>query len=261
MRKEESMTSIMKKELRKGKTKGLYIYEIIHMFLLGIVDGKKGVPKENEEGIWVSSIINKQKNEYEEYCDKKWGYIQIELKDFHEHCDILMKEIPLIGNKLEIAREQEKKYEPAVFERKRGEENLSDNQIIARRKREETKRKTKNHAEVAKLEEELSSKYYELLKEHNHIVETTNGVRMICERVMKHTNQRLDVYWRAVLRVHPDKEHMPMVVTELKESQAEKTYFLHHKGYEEAVSMVLSKYEKEVTEIRLKNVEKDKEVA
>lgn len=251
----------MKKELVKGRTKGLFVFEIIYMFLLGIMDGRNGVPKETAEGTWMSSIMNKQKNEYEEYCDEKWGSLQIDLCDLHERCDVLMKEIPLIANKLEIAREQEKKYVPLLTVKKRGEEALSDNQVKARREREEARRKLKNHEEVARLENELLAKYIELSETHNHIVEETNGIRLICERVMKHVNQRLDIYWRAVLRVHPDKDHMPMVVTELGEPLAEKTYLLHHKGYEEAVGLVLDKYEKEVTEIGLKRVDEKKEVA
>ncbi len=259
MKKEENATSIMKKDLKKGKTKGLLLSETVRMFWLGTRDGKNGIPRENEEKVWMSAIINKQKNEYEEYCDQKWGYLQIELNDCHERCDVLMKEICLIGSKLEAAREKEKKYEPVLIEKRRGEEGLSDNQILARRRREEARKKAKNHQEVANLEDELSTKYHDLAQEHNHIVESTNSVRMICERVMNHTNQRLDIYWRAVLKVHPEKERMPMVVTELKEPQAETTYRMQHVGYEEAVSFVLSKYEKDVMEIQMRNHEKDKE--
>ena len=260
MKKTKSVEAILTQELKKGKTKGLHFFEIIYIFLMGLKDGRHGVPKINENKAWISSLMNKEKNEFEEYCDKKWGYLQIILGEDHKKCDVLMKEIPLLGKKLESAREKEKRFEPISIVRKRGEEELSDNQVLARRKREEAKKLAINHAEVARLEEELSNKYHELAEIHHHIVETTNMVRMICERV-KHTNQLLDVYWRAVLRVHPEKDVMPMVVAELSKPQAEETYLMQHKGYEDAVEYVLSKYEKDVTEIRLRSIERNEEVA
>ena len=254
-------SSEMMNELKNGMTKGIFLWEVIYMYWYGIIDGRNGIPKENQEGLWVSSIINKEKNRYEEYCTKMWGSKEIELREIFERCEVLKKEIPLMVRRLECAREQEKKSEPVLIERKHGEEELSDNQVAARRKREEAKRKKLNHAEVAKLESELLEEYNELLETYNYSIEIANGIRFICSRVLKHSNQRLDIYWRAVLKVHPENERMPMVVFELGKPQAEEMYLEKHKGISEEVLYVLSKYEKEVSEIRIHSFDKNEGVA
>ena len=262
-KKELTIEQELNRELKKGKTKGLGLFEAIHMNFLGKRDGKTGMPKVNGDNEWVSCVMNKEKNAYEEYCSGKWGRISEALKDTYKKCGVLKKEILLLGEKLEIARENEKNTVPVTtVSRKRGEENLSDSQVAARRKREEARRMSAIHAEVARLENELSEKYLELADLQHYAEEITKVVRMLCERVMMHTNQRLDIYWRAVLRVHPERAKMPMTVKELSGiSRGEQTYLKDHGEDEKAIEYVLTKFEKEVTDINLRGVEKKEEVA
>ena len=169
----------------------------------------------------------------------------------------------LLGSKLEMERENEKNTVPNTnFARKRGEEELSESQVIARRKREDAKRMAQIHAGVVRLENELTEKYLELSDLQHNAEELTKVVRLLCERVMMHTNQRLDIYWRAVLRVHPDRDRMPMIVKEVSIiPRAEQTYLKIYGKDEEAIEYVLAKFEKEVTEIKSRFVEKKEEVA
>ena len=263
MKKKRTIEQELHRELRKGKAKGLGLLETIHMNYLGKKDGKQGIPKENDEGEWISSVMNKEKNEYEEYCGKIWGMISEVLEEKYKKCAVLDNEISLLGKKLDAARAANKNAAPLTnFARKRGEEDLADSQIIARGKREEEKRMSALRAKVERLEDELSSKYMELAELQHYAEELTKLARMICERVMSHINQRLDIYWRAVLKFHAERDGMPMVVRELSITpRGETKYLSQNKGFEDAMKYTLTRFEKEVTEINLRNAEKKEEVA
>ena len=113
--------------------------------------------------------------------------------------------------------------------RKKGENNLTDAQIRARRKAEKEKKLAPVKKKVAGLEQELKNAEEAFSSLHSKLIEDDNTTRLICHRVRDHILMRLDVYWNSALRCHPDGASMPVVpVIELAD-EAEEAYLSLHK--------------------------------
>lgn len=85
-------------------------------------------------------------------------------------------------------------------------------------------------------------------KAGNRILEDNNSTRMICNRVKDHLHQRMDVYWNAALRKHPDNARMPVIPCVEVKSRAEAVYLEPHMllmQRAESLSQTLSDDEKE----------------
>lgn len=122
-----------------------------------------------------------------------------------------------------------KRENDSEFTRKKGEDNLTDAQIRARRKAEKEKKLAPVKKKVAGLEQELKNAEEAFSALHSKLVEDDNTTRLICHRVRDHILMRLDVYWNSALRRHPDGASMLMVpVMELKD-EAEEVYLSLHK--------------------------------
>ena len=245
------------RQLLHGRTKRLGLLEMLHMKIIGQADGKIGIPKQTDDGVWTSGTICKEITAYEEFCDKIWGDLQIRLHWGHSRSDVLVDELLRLEEKIKTVQSEEENYETNTLSpnyRKRGEDNLSDSQIAARRKREASKEREQRLAKLARLQEAYEEKYEELSFLHGFIVESSNAARHICERVMNHTKQRIDVYWRAAYRVHPDNDSMPVVIAPLKQSNAESTYLENHEGHDSAISALLIQCKQRVDSIRDNNL-------
>lgn len=113
--------------------------------------------------------------------------------------------------------------------RRKGEDNLTDAQIRARRKAEKEKKLGPVKKKVASLEQELKNSEEAFSALYSKLVEDDNTTRLICHRVRNHILMRLDVYWNSALRRHPDGASMPVVPVIELEDEAEEAYLSLHK--------------------------------
>ena len=221
--------------LRRAKAKRLGPIEALSMKLLGRGDGRDGLPRKSQTGGWESPRLRKEANAYYEFCDRAWGATQLQLAETYKKAGVLIDVIKRKEEMLEqLTGEAPVQPGAAYFEtRKNGEEDLTDDQIRVRRSREILKQNAPYHAKVRAIEAEIETAYSQLRELQNHIAETNNGTRLVCERLKSHTEQRRDAYWNAAIRTHPAKETMPVTPEVLPESEAEQIYTAHHKNLEE----------------------------
>lgn len=238
--------------LRRDRAKRLGPVESLHMRLLGRADGMLGLPREQANHVCTSPLIQKELNAQQEYRERVWGAAQIDLEPFHMRCESLLTVIAAQNRKLEAAQGRFTVIDAnALSARKRGEEALSNEQIAARRRRELDRENAKVRAEVLEIEQTAETYYEELSVIHCFIAESENTAKLTCERMMDHTRQRIDAYWRAAMKVHPSCAEMPALPMLSRECEAEAAYMDRHGRLNKTVILTLEQYRerKETTEI------------
>lgn len=229
-------------DLRRGKNRKLGILETIGLKLAGKADGKAGLPKDAGSGRWSSAFMAKEETSFAEYCDRLWGNQQIKLHSAHAQRDVAYAEILSLTARMALLTENAPQAVDFSFSRKQGEEELSQTQVEERRAREFSRERSAYLAEVDALEGELAERYKELELVHSYIQESDNAARLISQRVMDRCYQRLEVYWRAAYRVHPEASKMPASSGCVLSSQAEDTYFSKHIPGDSIISEMLFEY-------------------
>lgn len=239
-------------KLSKGKVKGVGFFEKIGLKIAGIIDGKRSLPRENKTGIWLSPHLDREVRSYDEFASHMWGHLQIEEEAAYAHLGELMDSIVHTSTLLEEAKadlkEAAEHEETADTSRKHGEDKLTEAQVAARRANESAKRLAPLKARVGSLQNKLTSEIDEFSELRNRILENNNSTRMICNRVKDHLHQRLDIYWDAALRKHPDNARMPVIPCVETASRAEDVYMEPHKllmQRAESLSQTLSDDKKE----------------
>lgn len=229
----EKMRKQRYKKVNTGEGKKVGFFESIALKIKGFCDGYKGFPRQTDKNDWYSPFMNQEVNSFEEFCSHTWGSLQIENEGEYVRLEELMDGIRQKKGLLEVAKSDlavaAKRENDSEFTRKKGEDNLTDAQIRARRKAEKEKKLAPVKKKVAGLEQELKNAEEAFSALHSKLVEDDNTTRLICHRVRDHILMRLDVYWNSALRRHPDGASMLMVpVMELKD-EAEEVYLSLHK--------------------------------
>lgn len=229
----EKMRKQRYKKVNTGKGKKVGSFESIRLKIKGFCDGRKGFPRQTDKNDWFSPFMNQEVNSFEEFCSHTWGSLQIENESEYARLEELMDSIRQTKRLLEAAKADfavaSKRENDSESARKKGEDNLMDAQIRARRKAEKEKKLDPVKKKVAGLEQELKNVEEEFSALHSKLVEDDNTTRLICHRVRDHILIRLDVYWNSALIRHPDGASMPVVpVMELKD-EAEEVYLRPHK--------------------------------
>lgn len=229
----EKMRKQRYKKVNNGKGKKIAFFEAICLKIRGFCDGRKGFPRQNDSNDWYSPFTNQEANSFGEFCSHTWSSLQIENEGEYARLEELMDGIRQKKGFLEMAKADlavaATKENDSEFARKKGEDNLTDAQIRARRKAEKEKKLAPVKKKVAGLEQELKNEEEAFSALHSKLVEDDNTTRLICHRVRDHILMRLDVYWNSALRRHPDGASMPVVpVIELKD-EAEEAYLSLHK--------------------------------
>ena len=237
------LQNALTRQLTAGKPRRLGLAETLLLKRAGAADGRNGMPRETAPDQWTSSLISKEISAYEEFCSRVWGEQQVKLHWAHARCDSLVDDILDLTAKISEARAALPPEEPpALSRRKRGEEELSEAQVEARRGREATKRAAQSRAGLVRLTQTRDERLAELSLLHGFITESGNAARLVCQRVRDHTRQRLNVYWRAALRVHPDNGRMPAAIDPLGSSDAERTYLAKFERRNATVAELLQTY-------------------
>ena len=225
---------IQNRHLNQGRSKDIGIVERFILSFRGRRDGLNKMPGLNEEGIWTTPVLKQEEARYDEYCDRMWGYDQIRCNDIFVEAETLLDDIRYKSGELEKVRRQKKDLTmeltgvPAY--RKRGEEELSDSQVTARRQRENEERIAPYSGKIHTLEEAISQDFADLFRLLNFLIESGNAFRYICDRQKNHTLQRINVYWNMLLKSHPEKEKLPVCLRLDLKAEAEEVFNRQHEN-------------------------------
>ncbi len=250
----------MKKDIRasrgsafkKGKVKGVGLFERLYLNAVGRMDGKAKLPRELNDGSWMSPHIDREIASFEEFAALTWGKLQLTKEEEYTRLRELTDSLPLTKSLLKSA---EAELLVAVSNsgvdktRKHGESRLTEAQVVERRTRERAKRLAPIRARVDALKSKLTAEAAEFSSLRNKIIEDENTTRLICLRVKDHLLQRMDIYWDSALKKHPDRARMPAVPSVEITATAEEAYLAPHKELmekAERISCSLSAEEKEV---------------
>lgn len=229
----EKMRKQRYKKVNNGKGKKVGSFESICLKIRGFCDGRKGFPRQTDSNDWYSPFMNQEVNSFGEFCSYTWGSLQIENEGEYASLEELMDGIRQKKGLLELAKADlavaAKRENDLESARKKGEDNLTDAQIRARRKAEKEKKLAPLKSKKAGLEQELKNVEEAFSALHSKLVEDDNTTRLICRRVRDHILMRLDVYWNSALRRHPDGASMPVVPAIELENEAEEAYLSLHK--------------------------------
>ena len=243
-------------KLNRSKVKGVGFFEKAGLKIAGYTDGKRSLPRENSSGEWISPHLDKEVRSYDEFASRIWGHLQIEKEASYAHLGELIDSIVYTRALLEQAKadlEEAYKQEKTVdTSRKHGEGKLTEAQVAARRSNEKAKRLAPIKSRVSSLQNKLTSEIDEFSELRNRILEDNNSTRMICNRVKHHLHQRMDIYWNAALRKHPNNTRMPTVPCIEVASRAESVYMEPHKQLMQRAELLGQRFsddKKEVTHV------------
>lgn len=239
-------------KLGKGKVKGVGFFEGILLKITGHIDGARNLPRECDDGYWLSPHLDREVRSYDEFSSHMWGHLQIEEEDEYARLGELMDSLVHTRSQLESAEVDlatALSHESGVdTSRRHGENKLTEAQVTARRANERTKRLTPLRSRVSTLQSKLVAEMDEFSALRNKIIEDNNSTRIICARVKDHLLQRMDVYWNSALLKHSENARMPAVPSIEVTSRAEDIYMEPHKALmkrAELISRCLSKEEQE----------------
>lgn len=200
--------------LDKGKTKSLGLIEKWSMKYAGWVDGRKGLLRCNADGEWQSSVLKQEVDSYEEFCAEQIGNLKLEEEDEFKQMNICFDEVVPLRKKLSDAKERLRDamtVEADLSLRKEGEENLTEVQVAARRSRERDELLKPLKDDVRLYEKQLSDTVKDIFVRLSQIKENFDSTVKITNRLLQHSQQKIDVYWRSAMRHMPDLPALPVV--------------------------------------------------
>lgn len=200
--------------LDKGKTKSLGFWEKISMKYAGWVDGRKGLLRCNADGEWQSSVLKQEVDAYEEFCAKQIGCLKLEEQDVFEQMNICFDEVVPLRKKLSDAKKRLADAEAVDVDlslRKEGEENLTEIQVVARRSRERNELLHPLKVDVEQYEKQLSDTVRDIFSKLSQVKESFDSTVKITNCILRHSQRKIDVYWRSAMRHIPDLPALPAV--------------------------------------------------
>lgn len=200
--------------LNKGKTKSLGFFEKMTMKYAGWIDGRKGLLRCNADGKWQSSVLKQEVDSYEEFCAEQMGRLKLEEEDEFTQMNICFDEVVPLRKKLSDAKERLEDAMAVKIDlslRKEGEENLAEVQVAARRTRERNELLQPLRDDVSLYEEQLSDTVKDIFTRLSQIKEGFDSTVKITNRILQHSQKRIDVYWRSAMRHMPDLPALPVV--------------------------------------------------
>ena len=214
--------------LEKGKAKSLGFFETISMKYAGWLDGRKNLLRLSEDGVWQSSKLKGEVDSYEEFCGKLFGHLKVEEEKAFKDMNVLFDRITPLRKKLILSKEELERVinsKTITNERKIGEEELTEAQVIARRTRERDKFLQPFYSHVDEAKEMLDSTIEEIFSLLSQITENFDSTCKIANRLLQHSQRRIDVYWRSAMRQNDELPPVPDIIfTDKSEKAFQKHY-------------------------------------
>ena len=231
------------KNLDKGKTRSLGLIERITMKYAGWVDGRKDLLRCNADGVWQSSVLKQEVDSYEEFCAEQMGRLKLEEEDEFKKMNILFDKVDPLRKKLSDAKERLKDVMNEKVDlsmRKEGEENLTKEQLASRRNRERDEMIQPLKDTVAEYDKELSDIVEAIFYYLSQVKESFDSTVKITNRILQHSQRRIDVYWRSAMRHIPELPAMPEVVISNMSEQAFASHYNNVAARAEKLRMELA---------------------
>lgn len=230
---------------RSKKIKEVGLLEKSKMKRAGRSDGKRGLPRKCEDGIWTSPFLQKEMHAYDEYATRMWCDCQMleetEYARLHMLIDSVLQKKEQLRKEMNNLVAAETQEDALCTLRKIGESSLTDDQVASRRKRESEKKLAPMRIRISTIECEIDKLCTECSDVYNRMIETHNTTRMVCQETKDHVLQRIAVYWNSMLKKHPDKDKMPVVPTFELTSRSEDAYMsLHERLIHKADELIKS---------------------
>lgn len=229
--------------LANGKVKAPGLWERLRLRRLGRADGKRGLPARGEDGCWRSALLDAEANAYEEYANRAWGSLQLGMEASFEMLGKLsdsvaarLAEIEALQARL-VAALPENANEP---QRKTGEEELEESTVRSRRMRERERAAAPLREALCSEQEKLRDERESLRECFHELEEEAKSTSLVCARLAEHSRLRVDLYWNAALRRHPQAQEMPVVPTLTLQRRAEERYEALHREALARVKMLLT---------------------
>lgn len=202
------------KSLEREKIKSLGIIEKLVMKYAGRVDSRKGLLRCNTDGVWQSNILKQEIDSYEEFCAQQFGRLKIEEEEEFQKMNILFDKVVLLRKKL---YEAEKRLKEAMEEqvnlkeRKEGEENLTEIQVVSRRNHERAEQLQPLRSDAATYETQIYITIEDIFTRLSNLKEKFDSTVKITNRVLQHSQRRIDVYWRSAMYQLPELPTFPEI--------------------------------------------------
>lgn len=235
----------LRTQLNNQRVKNIGLIERHFLRKEGESDGAIGLPKQNKDGLWVSPLIEREMNAFQESSDKLYGHLQISTKELYVEANMLTDAIKKSMADI-YSIDKEIKNTSSEFDMKKknkGEENLSNEQIASRRSRELNGMLAGMRNKREQLLDQTEKSYYRLLELKSKIMVLNDVTKFMNEKVKDHTLQRIDLYWNAAYRYYLDQESMPPVPQITLSSNAENVYYERHKNIDEKSMRIIESYE------------------
>lgn len=182
--------------------------------LVGALDGGRGFPR-LLDGNWSSPFIVRELDRTEAIIMAAWAEFQlnneaafVKLAELADQLEILDRRHSATVSELSEAKQQARDSVNRL-KRKCGEQELSDQQVYKRRFAETQKSLAPLQQQAEALRAELVATQAEFSALHHGLVEAQLTLKAACQCVAEHTRQRLDCYWSAALKRHPEKAVLP----------------------------------------------------
>jgi len=215
--------------LKRGKVKPLGFFEGMALKYAGYKDGKRRLPAK-EGDTWRSPFLDEEVRKYHEFCFRMWGRLQLTTEDKRTRVSRLMKSIPQteqsLANARKVLTDEGERIRLCCRSRRKGEENLTDEQVYRRREKELSSQLLSLQGKVHMLEKTLEQETAELFFLRSTLQELEQSTGMICRRVLEHTKLRVAAYWNAVMKHQSGDLPLPMTPGLEINQKAESAYRL-----------------------------------
>ena len=199
-------------KLRYASSKSLGLLEKGILSIEGQLDSKHQLIKK-VGNTWTSPFVIKEVDSLQEYCAKAWGALQNDNTYLLAKAKYLMVDIERCSKRIKKIEDEIEnvKKRTSLAARKRGEEDLSESVVTARRTKELNRELMPLKSLQDHLEKQIHNNFDAVNAIANALNEFRNTTMIICEKVSEHSRQRIDYYWRSVLFARPDDTELPVM--------------------------------------------------
>ena len=196
----------------------------------GRSDGKRSLPREYSNDVWLSPFMSEKLRELDVFGDNEWKLLQHEHEGLYVRMEDLMGIIRNHMLQLDSLRKNLSWASGAgELHRKKGEEALPESIIHARRVAEQSRKLAPLRKECDRLMQQIDDAEQELRLIVSSLEEDCNTMCMLIRGRQDAVLQRIDVYWNGAMKKHPHSDRMPAAPkVEIRTEHEQKYMELHH---------------------------------
>ena len=176
------------------------------------------------------------------------GMVQMELEEAYVKSAVLVKKVRDGRNNIfeELSGMPATPSEEELLKRKQGEDRLSDYQIQRRRQREFERIRGVYIKNLEDRQNEWKGVMEELISTRSTIEQMENKAEITCDRLMCHTQQRIDHYWRfAVLRVLKRQSGISLVYQGIPMDNIVEGYKQRHREERDEIDGIIQEFKEQ----------------